>query len=241
MKMTDPALYRDRDAADQVRQEYTTQVEEVRTNLDLSSEGRQRRLADLYVKAQSRLQKLGAAEAERLTVRRISLERDLFGAKAAQRGLDVGAHAISARDAADRAARVKSPDEAAELLRRAESDGDEILVRAIARQSSENSYTALGQQADAWDDVVREYLDARQDLMPVVSNLAEIERLTAAQVFSPFALPRPQGVSPVYINRATSTDGEQPARPSKPLIDPHNAMTTHQQRQEWAEATGVSQ
>ncbi|MBV9032139.1 MAG: hypothetical protein JO176_02835 [Acidimicrobiia bacterium] len=46
---------------------------------------------------------------------------------------------ISIRDAADRASRVSNPDEAATLMNLAEMNGDEVLLKALARECAERA------------------------------------------------------------------------------------------------------
>ena len=70
-------------------------------------------------------------EQERVAERVAELERQVFGPVRTGSG-DAASHAISVRDAQDRAARITKPAEARELLRRAEQSNDGVLARAIA-------------------------------------------------------------------------------------------------------------
>lgn len=179
--MTIQDLYTQREKTDRIRGRYHEEVAALRANNDLSAEGLQRRLADAYVKVKAELDELATAEREDLNSRKDVLEQRFLGARRSLAG-DAATHAISARDASDRAARLKSPTEAIELLRRAESNGDEILVRALVRESLDRAPQSGGIKRDengnAWDDVGRAYLDSRPELMPVAEELAEIETLT---------------------------------------------------------------
>jgi hypothetical protein len=205
--MPNPSLYKQRDTAEQIRQQYATQVAQVNENRDLSEGGRKRRLAEIYVATKTKLDELATAEVQNLHSRKTSLERELFGARGVARGLDAGALAISARDASDRAAQLQSPAEAAELLARAEADGDELLARAVARRCIQGSEAAMtSSAAGEWDQVTRVYLDSRPNLEPVVEELAEIETLTTRQVFSPFSVLQPNGVEREFINTAAGVD-----------------------------------
>ncbi len=67
--------------------------------------------------------------------------------------------AISTRDAQDRAALIKGPQDAAALLERAEQNGDQVLARAIARHAVEQS--RVGLQGEQWGAVLASFVDAR--------------------------------------------------------------------------------
>lgn len=212
-----PDLHSQREAATRITQEYAAKVAKIREDRDLSSEGRQRRLADLYAEAKVRLQKLAREEQAQLSARKITLEQRLYGASAVTGRLNPGAHAISARDASDRVAQLKNPTEALALLRRAEADGDELLARAVARRSAQSWDGVPPQQARAWEDVLRAYLDARPDLEPVVEELAEIENLTERRVLSPFSVPQPHGVDTRFINEAAAPKTEPVTHAAAPM------------------------
>lgn len=237
-------LYKQREAAERIRSKYADEAEAIRNNRDLNDNARQRRLAEAHVRSRTSLDDLRQQETKNLGQRRGELERDLFGARGAARGLDAGAHAISARDASDRAAQVTSATEAAELLARAEADGDELLARAVARRSMQGADQAMTTAvAEAWNDVARTFLDNRPALMPVVEELAEIENMSERQIFSPFHLPEPHGVENAYLVQARKAEAagesEQPVQSARPLVDPRRTVTTREQRQAWAEATGA--
>jgi len=194
-------LYEQRTAAESIRSRYLEKVADLRKDRDLTDEARQRRIAEVHVKTQAALNKLRESESNDLHVRRTSLERTVFGGAKPFPGVDAGMHAISARDASDRAAQLSSPAEAAALLANAEADGDELLARAVARRSLRASDEQINRTAaQEWEDVTRVYLDARPHLMPVVEELAEIENMSEHQIFSPFSLPHPHGVEPQYLN-----------------------------------------
>ena len=198
--MANPNLYKQRDRATEIRDTYLLEVKQLLQDRDLSDDGRKRRLADSYLKTRRQLDKLAVAEQENLASRQTSLERDLFGARRAL-GADAGTYAISARDASDRAAQIKTSDEARDVLRRAEADGDELLARAAVRQCVRASDASMSRQSsEKWDQVTRSYLDKRPNLEPVVEELAEIETMTKHQVFTPFSLTKPHGVEPSYFN-----------------------------------------
>lgn len=193
--MGNTKLHTHREKAEHIRAGYTERVAAIKADRDLSEEGKRRQLASEYLRAKGELDRLADAERAELTTRKTELEHDLFGARGMRRSLDGGAHAISARDASDRAAQLTTPAAAADLLRRAEADGDELLARAVARRCIESSDGAMTKQISRqWDEVTTIYLDSRPSLMPVVEELAEIETMTTGQIFSPFSVRQPNGV-----------------------------------------------
>lgn len=199
--MTGTDIHRRREAAERIRKQYLEEVATLRADKDLSDEGRQRRLADAYVRTKTELQKHAAAEREELTNRKAQLEQRFYRTSGSHFG-DAATRAISVRDASDRAAQIKTPQEAMDLLRRAESNGDEVLTRAVVRVALDRPASGIQKTDDAWDDVGRAFLDSRPDLVPVAEELGQIERLTDGkrQIFSPFSIPAPYGVAPRFIN-----------------------------------------
>jgi hypothetical protein len=199
--MVNERLYRERETAERIRARYAEDVAEVRANADLSDEGKQRQLAGLYAKAQAELDRHAAAERELLAERTTTLERTMYGPPNTV-SLDPASYAISARDASDRAARLEDPTEALDLLRRADTNRDEVLARAIMRRAVERPRTGVGRIDDAWDQVGEAFLDARPSMMSIAEELAEIERMGQRQIFSPFSVTRPRDVPTHQINTA---------------------------------------
>ena len=191
----------ERKRALEIQQRYTTAIQRLRDDRDLTDEAR-RRLVEEWTRASKELGEPRADERDRLTRREGELERRLFGLGGAG-GLDGAAQAISARDAQDRAGRLTDPQEAAALLARAEQNGDPTLARAIAHHALQQSRSAMTPSAgDAWEGVLAAFVDARPHMTPVVEELAMIERLGERQVFSEFSLAQPPGVRPQDINTA---------------------------------------
>src|SRR3954447_8289114 len=108
----------ERDRAWGLQQRFNTAASQIRDNKDLTDEARHRQLAELWARTRRQLDDLQARERTRLEGRWDDLTRKLFGLGISS--LDGAASAISARDAQDRAARLGKPDEAADLLHRAE-------------------------------------------------------------------------------------------------------------------------
>jgi uncharacterized protein (DUF2267 family) len=119
----------ERGKADKVRARYNAEVEQIRGQRNLSDAGRRARLAQAVVKARADLDRLRAEEADRVAGRRDQIIHEFFGHNRPN-----DSRIISIRDAADRAGRVKTPDDAADLMNRAEQSGDDVLLRALARE-----------------------------------------------------------------------------------------------------------
>jgi hypothetical protein len=129
---TTPIVTPERGRADKVRARYNAEVEQIRGQRNLSDDGRRARLAEAVVKARADLDRLRAEEADRVTSRRDQIVRDFFGHVRPSDN-----RIISIRDAETRAVQVKTPDEAAALMNRAEQNGDDVLLRALARECAQ--------------------------------------------------------------------------------------------------------
>jgi hypothetical protein len=128
----------ERAKADRIRTGLTAEIAHIQSRRNLTAEGKRARLARAVVKAQDQLSQLRADEAKRVAARRDELHKDLFGAVSPD-----DSRVISIRDAADRAARVTNANEAAELMNRAEQNGDHVLLKALARECAQRSTNPL--------------------------------------------------------------------------------------------------
>ncbi len=188
----------ERDRAKNIQERFAVDAKRLREDPDITDEARRRQLAEKWKTARKQLDDLQAMESRRLARREQELERRLFGAGT----LDGASHAISMRDAQDRANRLASPADATDLLSRAERNGDQVLARAVAYHAVQQSPNVPTREAAEWDRVIGMFIDARPETSPVVEELAAIERLSIRQVFSEFSLPQPHGVLPADINTA---------------------------------------
>ncbi|MFI5803006.1 hypothetical protein [Streptomyces sp. NPDC051561] len=141
--------------ADEIRSYYKQGLQQLRGTRNMHPEARRVEIARLYATTQAALKKVqqDQLKADRETFAK--LDRQLWGYD------DVRANAYSSaeraavdgtvRDAQDRAAKLKKPDEAARALSAAEQGGDKVLVRAIAKRAHDMS----------WDHIVDGYLSTR--------------------------------------------------------------------------------
>jgi hypothetical protein len=134
------------------RASYVAQRDKIAADPTLSVLGRRRAGARAYQAAKGDIATLRKAAADHYTSEATRHERVLFGI-ATSNPTAVIAH----RDAQDRAARIKTPAEAVELLRRAERAQDESLAQAVM----EVAWQRASDVAPGWVPIVEAYLELR--------------------------------------------------------------------------------
>lgn len=176
------------DQAGRIQADLNNRVNSIRTNGDLTIEARNKYLAQAYIEAVNAMMVLQSTFTSTQTAVADTSERDIFGAVSS-----LGADAISARDADDRAARVETPAEAQELLDRAEQNGDTVLARAIALRAYRASRSEpLGQAV--WGEVVEGYAEGHPDAAAAMAKIDQARRDDVAanvQSMFIFAVPKP--------------------------------------------------
>ena len=176
--MTTPINTPERVQARQIKARVAAQIEAVRANRDLTDLGRSRQIAELSAGLKDELARLKTQEQNRLQAEHDKLERQAFSGAVARRNSSPS-DLISLRDAADRAAQAKKPDEAAALLDRAHDSGDESLAAAVARHALRRGLDSqLPGSQTAWEDIVTRYAHhpSRADrVLPVLYRMADIE------------------------------------------------------------------
>jgi len=196
----------ERDEAVRLRKTYTAEQDRIRGDKRLSEPQRQRALARTYRSARTRMNELKAQEAEQLPQLQRQLERQLFDHSASSGWFDA-AEAISVRDAQDRAARLASPQEAMEAMRRAEDTDDYVLAGAVARRAAMQARSSWGGQARAWQQVADQYVDAMGH-GSIAGELAGARAAQADRDPMAFTIMRPTGLNPYYENTCDDSDGE---------------------------------
>lgn len=111
------------------RERLAKETEHIQGQKNWSTAGKQAQLARARVKTIDQNTQLAAGDTARVTGGRDEIFRCLFGHTRPD-----DSRIISVRDAADRAARIKTPDDAAKLMNRAELHGDTVLLQALARE-----------------------------------------------------------------------------------------------------------
>lgn len=141
--------------ADKIRSTHAAKVAEIKARRDLSSEGRDIRLADAVAKLRKQMTELRRKDTEREEQNRAAKNKKHFGNAKSWDSASI----ISFRDAQDRADRVKSADEAAALLERAIMSEDDILGRAVALRAFNHAVKpGLG---DSWSPIIRRWIETQ--------------------------------------------------------------------------------
>lgn len=156
----------ERAKAAKIRDRLACEVQHIRGQRNLTPQGRRARLAAAIVKAQGELATLRTDEAQRLAARRDELHGGLFGHVRPDDN-----RIISIRDAADRAARLTSADEAAALMNRAEETGDTVLLKAVARECAGRSSNVL---ETGWHELFHQWAAQQPGATEAVEELRVI-------------------------------------------------------------------
>lgn len=152
----------ERGAAAAVRRALSREVEAIRADDRLSADGKRGAIARATLSARADMRTLRQGADAREEQERHEAQYRLFGV--GTRG--VGTDLLAARDAHDRAERITSPAEAAQLLDRAERTGDISLGRAVFARVFDMSIGG-GELSGQWGTLGAAYLDkhpeARED------------------------------------------------------------------------------
>jgi hypothetical protein len=114
-----------------IRKRYIDRVADLRARKDLSEEGRRRQIAKARTDADAAMREIAKADQADREKRHAELLARIFGNPRPQDSTSV----VSYRDAQDRAAGLKTPEQAAALLSRARSTGDRLLAQAVAMRA----------------------------------------------------------------------------------------------------------
>ncbi len=212
--------------ADKIRGRLTAELADIRSRKDLSEDGRRRQLARVRTRAEKEMRELARAEETTRETRRRELIKQLFENPTAY---DTSS-TISYRDARTRAANLKKPDEAAQLLAEATMAGDRPLARAAAMRALDG---AMGDptRSDQWAAVVNEWAKSQPaSVDEALTELSELQnqargtsRVTASMQYSLPPVPELAGhnttrlaeeadQNPGEAERDTSTGFETPRR-----------------------------
>lgn len=153
-----------RDKIARAQKAYNQELEAIRANGDLSEQGRRRLQAKVYAETKRKVDAMRTEEEQRLGRLQKDLERSLFSV-ADQR--DTVSAAVSYRDAQERAAQLRTAEEAQSLMRRALNSGDELLARAVMAR-------AWTHPSDSWSPVVAAYFDEHPEKLPAAQQLGEM-------------------------------------------------------------------
>jgi hypothetical protein len=158
---------------DSVRKRYAARVADLRARKDLSEDGRRRQIAKARTDADAAMRKIAKADQANRDKRHAELLARIFGNPRPQDSTSV----VSYRDAQDRAAGLKTPEQAAALLSRARSTGDRLLAQAVAMRALDGAMGAkLG---TGWDAVLDDW--AAEQPSGVDEALTELGQLHREQ------------------------------------------------------------
>ena len=157
----------ERQQAAKIRQNLGRQIEALRNQKNLTSQGRAARIAKAREDAKAKLAALRQEETDRLTSRRDELTKKLFGNTSPD-----DARIGSIRDARKRAAEIKTSNEMAEAMNLAEMDSDTVLLRAYAQECARRSSNPLER---GWSTLFHQWADAQHYGMEVVQELRDID------------------------------------------------------------------
>jgi hypothetical protein len=157
----------ERAAAESIQRRHLREVAGIRADGDRSDRGKRSAIARVTLAARSAMAELRAASDARDSQRRADLQFRLFGMGARDRGADL----LAARDARDRAAKIRTPAEAAQMLEHAERAGDTSLARAVFERAWDAVPTAIG---SAWGDVGAAYLAGKPQVHADAAELADM-------------------------------------------------------------------
>ncbi|MEU6101172.1 hypothetical protein [Streptomyces flaveolus] len=143
-----------------INQRLATEVNRINGRRSLSDEGKRIAIAKAYRDARDQIRAAGQAVIDQVTSDRNRLSRKLFGYE----GVADPAIVAIRRDAADRAAKLDSPEAAQRALQMAEMNGDQYMAQAIAGQAN----------ANMWNDVVGSYLDAHPEAGEAAAQLRDL-------------------------------------------------------------------
>jgi hypothetical protein len=135
------------------RERFGRKLEDVRSDNDLSLEGKARHIAPLYQEAKAEEARLRQARRDELATKTSAAERKAFAAPAL-RGSDPALTQMNYRSALDSVEKITDTAELARKLERATSTGDRTLARAAAIRGNElgadrvvSDYLATDEQA----------------------------------------------------------------------------------------------
>lgn len=210
--MTEP-LTPERAEALRTRAFYVGKIDRLRRDGDLTPEARNRRIAEMHAEGRGKLNEMHGTETARLQIQRKLAMRDLFN------GLRLGwdaepSDAVSIRDAMDRAASLRNPEEAAALLARAHANEDPALMSAIGqeaagRMDSDPLEAARHNEGKkGWQDVLAQYVDHRGDYgHQLLQELGHIDGVLQRSPNDPrdeFFFPRPHEANGIDLNATKS-------------------------------------
>lgn len=159
-----------RDQLAQRASNYRARIAAIRADSGLSESGKRAALATAYEQAKDYATKARGKADESTASRQRQLEKSLFGLGPAANDSTIVAY----RDAQDRVAQVKNPEQLGQLMERAFVAGDRTLLQAGFAHAWEQGRDPLG--GSRWRPLLDEYV---HEFPSTAAPLAELEELTS--------------------------------------------------------------
>lgn len=184
--------------AEQIRENATAAIERIGARKDLTPEAKRAAAAKVYKPAAEQIQQMLDQHIDKVKAHKQQLAKKAFGS-------DTAADPAASREARRMASQLQDADEAAQMIRNAQFDGDKQLARTIAAVAFENGWHSA---VDVWnsdgsnDAYMRHVIDLVQ--MPDTNDV--VWRMNVAQQY---AKPMPgllDGLKPHEISRAAETE-----------------------------------
>lgn len=188
------------DAAEQIRQSASQQIEQIRSRRQLTDDAKLVRIAKVHQAASARMRELEQESTQASKSARSEAEQRAFGIGNLKG--DTASLAISYRDALDRASQASTPKDAMALMVRANRSGDEALARATASHAFDMATSGLGRMDPGWGEVVGQFAEQRPDVTADIETLRQLAKpvSNATELFA-FVLPAPPELSSVSSAR----------------------------------------
>lgn len=175
--------------ADRVTARLAKETEHIQAQKNLDRKGREARLAAARLKAEADFKRLSADETDHVTGLWDQRIRGFFGYIRPD-----DSRIISIRDAADRAKLVKTPNECAALMNDCEESGDEVLLRALAKECAKRHNPlepAWGGLFRTWAEMQPDGTEALDDLAAIFAETTDVgHRLVRESAFGLPPLPK---------------------------------------------------
>lgn len=158
-----------RDKAAAVQQSFTKRADAIRGRGELTPDAKLGMLAQAHADAQTAMQELRQRAAEDAAAGSRTATQKAFGVSNVSG--DPAMLAVSMRDAMDRLATVTNSRDAAALLNRADSVGDEVLARAVANHAFTQATNAFGRLDPGWSEIVNNFAANRPSAATAIEGL----------------------------------------------------------------------
>ncbi|MDT0263981.1 hypothetical protein [Jatrophihabitans lederbergiae] len=175
-------------AASALQQSTRDEITKIRANPQTSDLGKRQQITAAHQDAAARMKKLRTTEQANLLARRAVLESALYGSARQLSGADM----IAFRDAADRAASARTPDDGMLMLQRAQGNGDDQLASALAHRAEEMGWAGVFQ---AWEATQPQMAGTISELVDIDDYLQGSGHTAQLLAFSLPTPPEAQGMN----------------------------------------------